>query len=467
MGHSPGTVVTTVMTVLLVLALMSVCYLVGLVVPFLRDRPRPAGDASRFDWHILVPCLNEEAVIGRTIARLRTAFPQAHLWIVDDASDDETATVVKRHRHNDPLLHLVSRRLPLARTGKGDALNAAYRDLAASLPQNGAPAGVVIGVFDADGVPGPRCLDTVAAPHLLGDLSVEAVQVEVRMVNRGQRHPAPGAGRVRNMIARGLVRMQDIEFRAAVPAIQAGRAYTGTVSLGGNGQFVRLDALRALDDDPGRGGPWRNSLLDDYELALHLALAGRKTAFTRDTWVEQEALWSPGRLIVQRTRWSQGTMQCARHLPAVWRSSRLTFPAIAEITYSLLQPWLQLLVSAVWPLVLLLAVGHLIIPGDGVRVLGQPGTWWPVGSCLLLAVTQFGMWGPLYRAKCEPSSGFWRSAGWGIAYTAYVWACSLATWHALARHLRGNTSWSKTRRNTELPAPRSAAATTQNPAKTR
>ncbi|MER8037199.1 glycosyltransferase [Streptomyces hydrogenans] len=449
MGDSPSVVVTSTTTLFLVLAVASVGYLVALVVPFLRGRPRPAGDASRFDWHVIVPCLNEAAVIGETLTRLREAFPDAHLWIVDDASDDDTAALVTRHRQGDRRIHLVPRELPRARTGKGDALNAAYRALLATLPADAAPDRVVIGIFDADGVPAPRCLDVVASPHLLGDPSVDAVQIEVRMRNRDERRPLPGSGRLRNLIARTLVRLQDIEFRAAVPAIQAGRSFTGTVSLGGNGQFVRLDALRALDDAPDRGGPWRNSLLDDYELALHLALAGRTVAFTRDTWVEQEGLWSARRLLVQRTRWSQGTMQCARHLRTVWRSRRLSVPGRLEISYSLLQPWLQLLVSLVCPALLVVAASHLI--GGGTT------RWGLLLGYLLLAVVQFGMWGPLYRAKCEPDQGFWRSVGWGFAYTAYVWCYSLATWRALGRHLRGDGAWAKTRRNAEIVPPRTRA----------
>ncbi|MFI8370035.1 glycosyltransferase [Streptomyces sp. NPDC085466] len=462
MGGSPSTVVTSTTTLFLMLAVVSLGYLVALVVPFLRDRPRPAGDASRFDWHIVVPCLNEAAVIGETLTRLRGAFPDAHLWIVDDASDDDTAAIVTRHRDKDPRIHLVSRELPRARTGKGDALNAAYRALVAALPGDVTPDGVVVGVFDADGLPASGCLDVVAAPHLLGDPSVDAVQIEVRMRNRDERRPLPRSGPVRNLIARTLVRMQDIEFRAAVPALQAGRSLTRTVSLGGNGQFVRLGALRALDDAPDRGGPWHNSLLDDYELALHLALAGRTVAFTRDTWVEQEALWSGGRLLVQRTRWSQGTMQCARHLRTVWRSRRLSVPGRIEITYSLLQPWLQLLVSMVCPALLVVAAGHLIDRADGFLPAGGTTQWGLLLGFLLLAIVQFGMWGPLYRAKCEPGQGFWRSVGWGFAYTAYVWCYSLATWRALGRHVRGHGAWAKTRRNAEIAPPRARAASPED-----
>ncbi|WP_431780740.1 glycosyltransferase [Streptomyces chumphonensis] len=451
MGASSSVVLTGTMALFFLLAVVSVCYLAALVVPFLRTAPREPGEADRLTWYILVPCLNEAAVIGDTLDRLRGTFPHAHVWVVDDASDDATAALVARRREGDPRVHLVSRRLPHARNGKGDALNAAYRAVVAQLPEATAPADVVIAVLDADGVLAPDCLDVVASPHLLGDRAVDAVQVEVRMRDRDQRRPVPGAGRVRNLVARTLVRMQDIEFRAVVPAVQTGRSVTRTVSLGGNGQFVRLDALMALHG-PERGGPWRGSLLEDYELGLHLALAGRTAAFTRDTWVEQEALWDARRLLTQRTRWSQGTMQCTRHLRAVWRSRRLAPAAVAEISYSLLQPWFQLCVSAVCPLLLLLALGHAV--GGAEEAASSPWTtrWVPVLGFLLLALVQFGVWGPLYRAKCEPGASWWRAVGWGLAYAVYVGCYAPVTWRALARHVKGRTAWAKTRRNVEAPA---------------
>ncbi|HYS37800.1 MAG TPA: glycosyltransferase, partial [Pseudonocardiaceae bacterium] len=113
---------------------MSVAFLVYvyvIIVPYLRHKPAPPGDASGFDWHFLVPCRDEEAVIGDTVRYLRTTFPQAHVWVIDDDSDDRTAEVVgslrRGHSAARNYLHLVQRRRPMARTGKGDALNAAYR----------------------------------------------------------------------------------------------------------------------------------------------------------------------------------------------------------------------------------------------------------------------------------------------------------------------------------------------------
>ncbi|WP_255359299.1 MULTISPECIES: glycosyltransferase [unclassified Kitasatospora] len=38
----------------------------------------------------MIPCRDEEAVVGQTLAGLRRSSPEAHLWVVDDDSQDRT-----------------------------------------------------------------------------------------------------------------------------------------------------------------------------------------------------------------------------------------------------------------------------------------------------------------------------------------------------------------------------------------
>jgi 1,2-diacylglycerol 3-beta-glucosyltransferase len=92
-------------------------------------------------WHLFVPALNEEQVIGGTIDYLRVNFPGAHVWIIDDDSDDRTGRIAAHRGQHDRFVHVVSRRHPDARTGKGNALNAAYRALDEWLPRSRTAAG--------------------------------------------------------------------------------------------------------------------------------------------------------------------------------------------------------------------------------------------------------------------------------------------------------------------------------------
>ena len=76
----------------------------------------------------VVPCLNEELVIGRCLDKL-LAMPSTDfaILVIDDGSDDGTSAVVGSY---DPeRVWLLRRSPPYAREGKGAALNAAHRHL--------------------------------------------------------------------------------------------------------------------------------------------------------------------------------------------------------------------------------------------------------------------------------------------------------------------------------------------------
>lgn len=431
----------------LVLSGSFLCYIILILIPYLRYKPRPVGVSADFDWHLLLPCRDESPVISETLRYLRDAFPAAHLWVIDDDSDDETGQIVRNLSFIDSFVHLVERRRPLARTGKGDALNAGYRSLIDYLGADRDPEKVIIGVVDADGRPARNCLDVLAASHIFGDAQVGAAQVEVRMLNRFERRPLPHRGRLVNFAGRNLVRMQDMEFRTTITAIQLTRRISCTAAMGGNGQFTRLAALQDIDRDEGR--PWRGSLLEDFELGLHLLLAGWKTEFTLDTWVDQEGLFDFRRFVTQRTRWSQGVMQCLRYLPASWRSTKLTTLGVVEITYYLFQPWVQILGTVIYSV----PIGYFFY-----AVATDPGAksllYSNAGIALLLlylitGVGQFALWGPVYWWRCERKSGFWKGLGWGLGYTLYVVIFYITCCRAALRIAMGRHGWAKTRRNAE------------------
>jgi hypothetical protein len=272
----------------LLMSVAFIAYALIIAVPFVRYRARRPGDARTLAWHLFVPALNEERVIGETVGYLRATFPDAHVWVIDDDSDDRTAPIVYAHAEADPMVHLVPRRHPDARTGKGDALNAAYQELGDWLQASADRSRTIIGVIDADGRPAPNCLDVCAGASLFGDAAVGSVQILVRMLNRDDRRPFPHRSRLVNALGHILLRLQDLEFRVPISAIQITRRVTRSVGLGGNGQFTRLSALDAVADENAR--PWRGALLDDYELSLHLMLTGHRNEYTQDTHVDQEAL---------------------------------------------------------------------------------------------------------------------------------------------------------------------------------
>jgi 1,2-diacylglycerol 3-beta-glucosyltransferase len=425
-----------------------ITYAVVIVLPFLRYQPRAAGDALALDWHLFVPALNEEQVLGQTIDYLRATLPRAHVWIVDDGSEDATAALARRRAGSDPLVHLTSRRRPDARTGKGNALNAAYQALNAWLPASADRRGTVIGVIDADGRPAPNCLDVCAGPGLFGDPAVGSVQILVRMINRDDRRPFPHRGRLVNALGNTLVRLQDLEFRVPISAIQLTRRETGTVGLGGNGQFSRLSALDVVAGEAGR--PWRGALLEDYELSLQLMLAGQRIECTQDTCVDQEALPDIRRLVRQRTRWGQGTMQCGRYLRQLWTSPHMSALGALEATYYLCQPWLQLAGTFVYPIPAIVFIANCLAGPHQMGAWVIQYGWWVLVFYLTLGLGPFVLWGPVYRKRCEPGMGFVHALGLGVGYSLFVLLFYITAWRAFFRILWHRSDWHKTLRNAEL-----------------
>src|SRR5581483_452661 len=159
------------------------------------------GDSSATSWHLLVPCLDEATVIARTIRGLRAAHPSAHVWCIDDASEDDTARALVEFA-DDLMVHVIWRKQQDARQGKGPALNAGWAAVREWVAEHDVPVEeAVVGVSDADARLASDALSVISGPEFFGDPSVGAVQVQVRMLNRGLpehrvdgNDPAPSRG---------------------------------------------------------------------------------------------------------------------------------------------------------------------------------------------------------------------------------------------------------------------------------
>ena len=169
--------------------------------------------------YFIVPCLNEERVIEDSVRNLLTD-PRGIVVVVDDASDDRTGRIAASV---DPDRVIVLRReLPAARLGKGPALNAGFSSVLQDAAARGiAPSRITVCVMDADGRLSDGALDAVLP--LFADSRVGGVQLPVRI------------RRVRGSV---LTLLQDLEFWGVCAVAQLGRIGSGTVSLGGNGQFT-------------------------------------------------------------------------------------------------------------------------------------------------------------------------------------------------------------------------------------
>lgn len=423
-------------------------YVVLLVIPFLRHRPGPGGDPSAFYWHFLVPCLDEERVVTHTVSRLLADFPTAQVWCIDDASGDATPAMLARLAARQPRAHVVTRTRPDARQGKGPALNAGWQALRASLAPDIPPDRVLIGVLDADGRLDPACPARISGPRFFSDPSVGAVQVRVHI--RPLTTDTDG-GRWKRALARLVVQLQDVEFSGVIAAMELLRRHAGSVGMGGNGQFTRLSVLEGIADV--HGAPWQDALIEDFELGLHVLLAGSRTEYCHDTWVDQEGLESIGKLVRQRSRWAQGVMQCLRYCAPVLRSRSISSAAALEILYYLVLPWVQLTGVVVYAASVGLLVDLMVTLPGGPGAWISSGTWGVFALFMIFGLAPLVVWGPVYRAKVAPGMSRRAALMLGLANWPYTYVNHAATWWAFFRVLRSRRDWKKTERVAGLPQP--------------
>lgn len=133
---------------------------------------------------VMVPCLNEELVIGNTVRALESADPRLHVVVIDDGSEDDTAlTAIAASVHGRTTV--LERELPHARQGKGRALNFGLtRVLQMVVDQQLDPSNVVVAVMDADGQLSDGIVPIVLG-HFAHDDGVGGLQLQVRIRNTG------------------------------------------------------------------------------------------------------------------------------------------------------------------------------------------------------------------------------------------------------------------------------------------
>jgi 1,2-diacylglycerol 3-beta-glucosyltransferase len=433
---------TTILLVGFVLLAMWPLYNLALVVlavhdPIATGRHRradavsPTGNEPRTFW-IVVPALNEERVVGRTVgAALALKGPEGtrtRVLVVDDGSDDATPEVLAGIDH--PNLTVLRRDFPDARKGKGEALNAAYRLIRKLTFEAGEePHRVAVGVIDGDGRGSSNLLHAVS--RVFRDREVGALQVRVRIHNRN----------------RVLGAVQDLEFACVANASQLLRNVAGTVGLGGNGQFARLSSLMRLGN-----APWSACLVEDLELGLRMHLGGDRIRYVSGASVTQQGLVDVKRLLRQRTRWAQGNLQCVSYVPRLIASRRIRNHALMEMLYYLLAPWFNaigsIVVVALWAAgTWQLATGHgqtFLI--HSWRELAENVALWLGG----MTVPGF-IWAVLHRAQFRDEK-LLRLLVAAATYPLFLMLGLVSTWRAIGRQVAQRQTWAKSERLAEEPA---------------
>ena len=227
---------------------------------------------------VVVAARDEEAVIGRLVARLADLrWPESllRIWIIDDGSEDRTPERVVELQQRHPQL-MVVRRSREAGGGKSAALNEVLERL----------QGRWMLVLDADADMNPDLLERLIPMAEAGQWA--AVQLRKAEVNSDHNW---------------LTRAQAMEM-AFDAVVQEGRlARGGVVELRGNGQLLRRDAVQTA------GGFNEATITDDLDLSFRFLLAGLPIGVLWNPPICEEAVLSLPALWRQRQRWAEGGLQ--------------------------------------------------------------------------------------------------------------------------------------------------------------
>ncbi|WP_137657309.1 glycosyltransferase family 2 protein [Listeria newyorkensis] len=390
-----------------------------------RDTSTVTYATPHFYYIFLIPCLNEEKVIGKTVESiLNLPHVNKMVIVVDDDSEDATVKLVREMKLNHA--KVIERKLPNAQRGKGESLNYSFQKIKRAVTRLGIdPSKVILTVIDGDGRPSKNLL--VEADKVFTDPKVGAAQTRIRITNRHKIMPM----------------MQDIEFYSTVSSIQNSREYTDSVGLGGNGQFTRLTALYTLGENP-----WSTCLLEDFDLGLSILLKGWKNKYISEAVVYQQGLTSVKRFIKQRARWVQGNIQSMNRVKEI-RESQLSNISKLDLFYFLAQPWINLLGSLImllsWLLTLLFF--HQIQLATSFENTWQ--NWGSIGFLFLLIFSPGLAWCLYHYSVTQKDSdrtSFWRCILAGFVMPFYNLLTIPSIWMAFWRQLFKKESWTKTER---------------------
>jgi cellulose synthase/poly-beta-1,6-N-acetylglucosamine synthase-like glycosyltransferase len=307
------------------LPLLSGCY--QSAVAALHRFRRPDGWEAVLEPRVavLVPAWNEAAVIGRTIdTLLALEYPADRLrvYVIDDASTDDTPQIVraKAREHPGRVFHL---RRENGGQGKAHTLNHGLRAVNAE----GWFQAVLI--IDADVIFTARSLSMMV--RHLGDPHVGAVTAYIKEGSRPANY---------------LNRFIAFEYANAQAGARRAQNLLGAhACLAGGAQLVRRATLEQIG-----GLVDTTSLAEDTVTTLNIQLAGWSVVFEPHAivWAEEPrdivALWK------QRLRWARGNVQVTRRFHDIWlrrRVGRLGSVSFALMWFStLLMPVFMVTASA-------------------------------------------------------------------------------------------------------------------------
>jgi 1,2-diacylglycerol 3-beta-glucosyltransferase len=385
-----------------------------------------------FHFKIMIPCMNEEKVILNTLKKFKALkdFNKYSIYVIDDASEDDTAKIVNEFAKENINVKLVQRVKPNAQEGKGEALNYCYKFIKnETISQGLSFDSVIIGVMDADGRISENAISEME--NEFSDPKVGAAQTRIKMVNNSSL----------------LARMQDLEFFGPISNIQKSREYTSCSCLGGNGQFSRMSSMEEVVEK--RGEVWSKCLLEDFEFGLQLLFLGWKVKHLHNVITYQQGLTSYKKLIRQRSRWGQGNIQCYSFLKEIKNSKILTLGAKIELLYFIFNPFYNMFIYNVIFLDTILTFYYFTF-------IERNTISWPNFLVTLVVITLMPVTAIIWdyvnelEENNENNLTSFEVIKIGSFYIIYHYLLIPAAFIAMKRFLTGQNSWLKTERVEDL-----------------
>lgn len=252
----------------------------ALVSLFKMDEPTPY-EVPPF-VSVIIPAHNEQYTIESTVRSIANidynykGKANYEVIVVNDGSEDKTGEILSNLKNEFSNLRIITRKPPKSGKGKGFVLNDALT----------LAHGSIIGVFDADTQVHPDFLEKLV-PYL-NNPKVKGVQSRVRMYNKDYNF---------------LTNMQDVEFSGFGNILRAKDNLKFNGFLGGNGQFVKKDAII-------NSGKWDGfAVTEDLNLSVKILITGGEIRYCPEVAVYQEAVDNWGDFMRQRVRWAIGNFE--------------------------------------------------------------------------------------------------------------------------------------------------------------
>jgi len=354
---------------------------------------------------VLLPCRNEEAVIGETIYKLSQAnYPKSRFELLVICTPDDPGTIaaakasIKEHKIRNAKVIVFD--LPAGKSrGMNIGLSQAKHDL--------------VTIFDSEDDVSPDIFNIANTLYIQREIDV--LQCGVQLMDYNNRWYS-----AHNVLEYFFWFKSRMHFHAKM----------GIVPLGGNTVFFKATDLKEV------GGWDEQGLTEDADLGIRLSLMGKKFDVMYDPAhvTKEETPPSAKIFIKQRTRWNQGFLQILGKKD--WKRLA-TWKQRALILYVLCAPTFMSFVILFSPA--LVAIGFMF----KVSVIVSLLTFIPLFlSLLTILISLIG----LYEfGKDQGIKVKWRSYAWLIiTFLPYQVILTISAARAFVRERTGSRGWEKT-----------------------